>query len=234
MRAAIAGYVRRPSGRAVGGATIVVSRGGTVTAGTLTGGSAVPVYAAYSGTAQAGSGGTLTADSDGRYAFYAEEGDYAASFSKANYGTWSEAFPAVSGLSPGGRELASATKADANQTGITTSAVDITNLNQITFSVEEGRPVYVTLFIPWCLGDRVGAYVAAIITDGSNVVRDSGASAEASRINGTCGAVRAVERITVAGSYTRKGRTQSGGAASSQGSILASSVLTTRLWAETR
>lgn len=199
-RAPIADYVRGPSGRTIPEATVVVSQGGTITAGTLTGGTATPVYSSTAGTAQVGSGGTLTADAMGRYSFYAEEGDYNRTFSSQRYGTWSESFAAVSGLSPGGRQLGEASIAvDFGGTSQAVTLVDVTGLTK-TVEIVTTRPIVVEFSCLLQKQTNAGAILVYIYEGATQLAVGGGTGAINDFINGFC----KVNLTPTLGSHTYK------------------------------
>ncbi len=105
----------------------------------------------------------------------------------------------------GSRELQSATKTDAPMTSIGAAVTDITNLASITFDVLAGWIVEVELDLPWCSVNAANLTMTGYITDASNNVKNLAASAR-SVASGSVGQITVVERISAAGTYTRKGR----------------------------
>lgn len=109
-------------------------------------------------------------------------------------GTWIDA-------SSTGRELAYA-ESNVAQTGITTTATDLTNLS-ITFTVTS-RPVHVEVDTPIVFSSTSGTIFVLTITDENNVIKRSAVSMIAAANASITARVR--ERITTPGTYTRKAR----------------------------
>lgn len=97
MRAEISEIARSPSGRAIAGASVQVN---------IRGGSAATVYAAETGGTTLTN--PLTTDSAGRIEGWLNEGSYDLVVSHPRYVSYTQAFEAISGLSPGGRSLGQA------------------------------------------------------------------------------------------------------------------------------
>lgn len=104
-------------------------------------------------------------------------------------------------------QKAYAEKTDAAQTAITT-VIDISNLSALTFTVLAGETWEVELVCPWNTVDTTGGILFVYITDAADSIKATAASASARANAANVGPVRATERITAAGSYTRKGRAQ--------------------------
>lgn len=83
----------------------------------------------------------------------------------------------------------------------------------ITFDVPAGRTVEVELGLPWNTASAVNTHVQAVICDNANTIKRSGRSSGAAAANGSAGQARAVELLSVAGTYTRKARAAPAGAA---------------------
>lgn len=101
----------------------------------------------------------------------------------------------------GGDRIIAHVESDATQSGITT-AVDITALTLSNFVVSS--TALVILDCPYTFGSVDGQNYQVSITDGSNVQKNA-APATASGVNHLA-ALQCAERITSAGTYTRKGR----------------------------
>jgi hypothetical protein len=98
-----------------------------------------------------------------------------------------------------GRELAYA-ESTVQQTGIGAASVDVTGLS-ITFTVGT-RPVVVEAFLPWCIASADGDSFVVEIQDGAGTALTQGAFSSPGA--GKADQLRATQRITTPGAYTRK------------------------------
>lgn len=113
-------------------------------------------------------------------------------------GQWAKRGPAV--LARGGAELARTVYAGASETH--TQQADLTGAS-ITFTVTD-RPVDVEAWVPVASNATAGQEILLQITDPANAEKARGA--QSSSIAAKPLSLRAVERITVPGTYTRKMR----------------------------
>lgn len=93
---------------------------------------------------------------------------------------------------------------------VASGRVDITGLAPITFDVEEGWVVAVELYCGWVTGGGVGTNGVLYIADNAGAVKSEAATGVSfDATTRKLGQVSVRERITEAGSYTRKGQAQS-------------------------